>query len=131
MAVRFRWMKLLRLLLFSGMVALALFSPDTRAASPTIDVLQAKGTVNPVLADYVRRGIEQAERDGAIALIVQLDTPGGLDTSMRDIVQDIVAARVPVVVYVSPAGGRAASAGVFITVAAPVAAMAPNTAIGA
>ncbi|MBI2836483.1 MAG: nodulation protein NfeD [Chloroflexi bacterium] len=131
MAVRYRWMKLLRLLLFSGMVALALLSPDAQAASPTIDVLQVKGTVNPVLVEYIRRGISQAEKDGALALIVQLDTPGGLDTSMRDIVKDIVASRVPVVIYVYPQGGRAASAGVFITVAAHVAAMAPNTNIGA
>lgn len=124
-------MKLLRLLLFSGMVAIALFSAELQGATPTIDVLQTKGTVNPVLVEYIRRGIAHAEDTGAIALVLQLDTPGGLDTSMRDIVKDIVAARVPVVVYVSPAGGRAASAGVFITVAAHVAAMSPNTAIGA
>lgn len=102
-----------------------------RAASPSVEVLQAKGIVNPVLADYIERGIRQAEQRNAAALIIQLDTPGGLDTSMRDIVQNIVNSRVPVVVYVSPSGGRAASAGVFITVAAHIAAMAPNTAIGA
>lgn len=84
-----------------------------------------------MLADYIERGIEQAEERNATAVIIQLDTPGGLDTSMRDIVQDIVNSRVPVVVYVSPSGARAASAGVFITIAAHVAAMAPNTAIGA
>lgn len=128
---RYHWMRLLRLIFFSTLLVLAVFSPDTRAASPVIDVLKVKGTVNPLLADYIRRGITQAERDGAIALIIQLDTPGGLDTSMRDIVKDMVAARVPVVVYVSPAGGRAASAGVFLTVAAHVAAMATNTNIGA
>jgi len=89
------------------------------------------GVINPVLADYIERGIEQAEEHNAMACIIQLDTPGGLDTSMRDIIKDIVDAKIPIVVYVSPAGARAASAGVFITVAAHVAAMAPNTAIGA
>ena len=81
--------------------------------------------------DYVERGIQEAEDNGARALIIQLDTPGGLDTAMRDIVKLMVNAYVPVVVYVSPSGSRAASAGVFITMAAHVAAMAPNTAIGA
>jgi membrane-bound serine protease (ClpP class) len=94
-------------------------------------VLPIKGTINPVLVDYIGRSIEQAEDDGALAVIIQLDTPGGLDTAMRDIIKEIVNARVPVVVYVSPAGARAASAGAYITLAAHVAAMAPNTAIGA
>lgn len=102
-----------------------------RAATPTIAVLPAKGVINPVLADYIERGIEQAEEDNAVALIIQLDTPGGLDTSMRDIIKNMVSARIPIVVYVSPSGSRAASAGVFITMAAHVAVMAPNTAIGA
>ncbi len=101
------------------------------AATPRIDVINVKGAINPVLADFIERGIEQAEDDGAVAIIIQMDTPGGLDTAMRDIVQAIVNSRVPVVVYVSPSGARAASAGVFITIAAHVAAMAPNTAIGA
>jgi membrane-bound serine protease (ClpP class) len=103
----------------------------TRAAAPTIFILEVKGIINPVSADYVSRGIEEAEDAGATACIIQMDTPGGLDTAMRDIIQDIVNARIPVVVYVSPSGARAASAGAFITVAAHVAVMAPNTAIGA
>ena len=124
--------KAIRIALLACLLIIASLSLITaRAAAPAIEVLQAKGIVNPIMADYIERGIRQAEENNAIALIIQLDTPGGLDTSMRDIVQDIVAARVPVVVYVSPSGGRAASAGVFITVAAHVAAMAPNTAIGA
>jgi len=104
---------------------------EAQAATPTIAVLQAEGVINPVLSDYIKRGIDRAEEDRAVACIIQLDTPGGLDTSMRDIVKDIVNARVPVVVYVSPSGARAASAGVFITMAGHIAAMAPNTAIGA
>jgi len=94
-------------------------------------VLTVKGTINPVLTDYIGRGIDQAGETGAQAVIIQLDTPGGLDTAMRDIIQSIINARIPVVVYVSPAGARAASAGTYITMAAHVAVMAPNTAIGA
>jgi len=124
-------LKLVRILMLLGIIATCLVSIGAQAATSHIDVLQAKGVVNPVLADYIERGIEDAEESNAIAVIIQLDTPGGLDTSMRDIVKNIVNARVPVVVFVSPSGARAASAGVFITVAAHVAVMAPNTAIGA
>ncbi len=101
------------------------------AQTPHVDVLTIKGAINPVLIDYVERGIEQAEDGGAQALIIQLDTPGGLDTAMRDIIQLMVNSHVPVVIYVAPSGARAASAGAFITIAAHVAVMAPNTAIGA
>ncbi|MCJ7605210.1 MAG: nodulation protein NfeD [Dehalococcoidales bacterium] len=104
---------------------------NVMAQSTTVVVLTIKGVINPVLIDYVERGIEHAEDTGAEALVIRLDTPGGLDSAMRDIIQLIVNARVPVVVYVSPAGARAASAGVFITIAGHVAVMAPNTAMGA
>jgi len=123
--------KIIRLLLLMGLLIAASIAIEVQAAAPSIDVLHVKGTINPVLVDYIERGIDQAEETNATACIIQLDTPGGLDTSMRDIVQEIVSARVPVVVYVSPSGARAASAGVFITMAAHVAVMAPNTAIGA
>jgi len=125
--------KIIRILLLLGLLIAASISIgiEAQAAGSRIDVLHASGTINPVLANYIERGISQAEEDNAIACIIQLDTPGGLDTSMRDIVKEIVSAEVPVVVYVSPSGARAASAGVFITIAAHVAAMAPNTAIGA
>lgn len=98
---------------------------------PAIVVLTAKGAVSPIMASYLSRGIGEAEESGASAVIVQLDTPGGLDSSMRDIVQRINGARVPVVVFVAPSGARAASAGAFITMSAHIAAMAPNTSIGA
>ena len=124
-------LKFIRILLLLGLIITAAMTTEAEAASSRIDVLQAKGVINPVLADYIERGIEHAEEDNTIAIIIQMDTPGGLDTSMRDIVQDIVNARIPVVVYVSPSGARAASAGVFITMASHVAVMAPNTAIGA
>jgi membrane-bound serine protease (ClpP class) len=94
-------------------------------------VLSADGVVNPVMVRYLDRGIDAGERRGAAAVLIELDTPGGLGTSMRDIVQRIQAARVPVIVYVAPEGAQAASAGTFITLAAPVAAMAPGTNIGA
>jgi len=123
--------KTIRILFLLGLLIAAFSSIEAQAANSTVDVLHAKGIINPVLVDYIERGIEHAEETNAVACIIQLDTPGGLDTSMRDIVQDIVNSRVPVVVFVSPAGARAASAGVFITVAAHVAVMAPNTAIGA
>ncbi len=126
--------KIIRIPLLIGLLLVAiatLTAIGVRATSSQIDVLHVKGTINPVLVDYIRHGIDQAEENNAIACIIQLDTPGGLDTAMRDIVKDIVNAEVPVVVYVSPSGSRAASAGVFITMAAHVAVMAPNTAIGA
>lgn len=82
-------------------------------------------------ACFLVTGIARAERDSAQAVVIQLDTPGGLDISMREIVKAILASRVPVIVFVSPQGARAASAGMFITMAAPVAAMAPGTSIGA
>ena len=124
-------LRTIRILFLLGLLTTACLASQARAATSTIDVIHATGVINPVLRDYIERGIDHAEESDAVACIIQLDTPGGLDTSMRDIIQDIVNARVPVVVYVSPSGARAASAGVFLTVAAHVAAMAPNTAIGA
>jgi membrane-bound serine protease (ClpP class) len=124
--------KIRRIILLLSVLLLAIsLATSAQAQTPGIDVITIKGTINPVLVDYVERGIKQAEDDGARALIIRIDTPGGLDSAMRDIVQLIVNSRVPVVVYISPAGARAASAGVFITIAAHVAVMAPNTAIGA
>jgi membrane-bound serine protease (ClpP class) len=90
-----------------------------------------EGVINPVTAEYLHDALAHAEAAGARALIVQLDTPGGLDTSMRVIIKDFTGAKIPVAVYVAPSGGRAASAGVFLTLAAHVAAMAPGTNIGA
>lgn len=96
-----------------------------------VAVLTFKGTVAPVSAQYISRGIDTAVSDGAQALIIEMDTPGGLDSSMRQIIQKMLASPVPVVVYVFPPGARAGSAGVFLTMAAHVAAMAPSTNIGA
>jgi membrane-bound serine protease (ClpP class) len=124
--------KIRRIMLAVIILLLAIsIGSSVQSQSPHIHVLTIKGTINPVLVNYVERGIEEAEDSGAEALIIQMDTPGGLDTAMRDIVQLIVNARIPVVIYVAPSGARAASAGVFITIAGHVAVMAPNTAIGA
>ena len=121
----------IRLIILLGLLIVSAIATQVQAASSSIYVLRIEGTINPVLIDYIERGISQAEENNATALIIQLDTPGGLDTAMRDIIKEIVNARIPVVVYVSPSGSRAASAGVFITMAAHVAVMAPNTSIGA
>lgn len=94
-------------------------------------VITVNGVINPVASEYIGKSIKKASEMNAEALIIELDTPGGLDTSMRSIVKDIIGSSVPVVVYVSPSGARAASAGVFITMAAHVAAMSPGTNIGA
>jgi membrane-bound serine protease (ClpP class) len=114
-----------------GILFVMISNSYVNANSSTVVVLNVKGIINPVTSDYLANGIREAERLKATACVVQLDTPGGLDTAMRDMVQSIVNSKVPVIVFVSPSGARAASAGVFITMASHIAAMAPNTAIGA
>ncbi len=96
-----------------------------------LNLVQVQDTINPGVEDFLRYAIERSEEQGAECLIIHLDTPGGLMTSTRGIVQAILNSEVPVVVYVSPSGAQAASAGVFVTVAADIAAMAPGTNIGA
>jgi membrane-bound serine protease (ClpP class) len=88
------------------------------------------GVINPITDNYISNAVDKAVADGSNALIIQMDTPGGLDTSMRDIIKKMLGARVPVVVFVSPSGARAASAGMYITEAADIAVMAPGTNIG-
>jgi membrane-bound serine protease (ClpP class) len=118
----------LTILLLAG---LCLWGQSLEAAPRRVLVLPAVGSINPGLADFIIDGIRTAEKEQAEALVIELDTPGGLDSSMRQINQAIINAKVPVIVYVSPKGARAASAGLLITMAAPVAAMAPGTNIGA
>jgi membrane-bound serine protease (ClpP class) len=101
------------------------------AGPTTVEVLDVNGTIVPVIADYIDRGISRAEEDGATACIIELDTPGGLLDSTDKIVKKIMNADVPIVVYVSPKGAWAASAGTFITLSANIAAMTPGTTIGA
>jgi membrane-bound serine protease (ClpP class) len=98
---------------------------------PPMQVLSVADVINPVSAEYITESLKAAIQQGAQALIIQLDTPGGLDKSMRLIIKEMLNSPIPVIVYVAPSGSRAASAGTFITLAAHVAAMAPGTNIGA
>lgn len=117
---------LLLLLLFAG-YGVALAAP----ATPLVYRVRVEGVISPASAMYISRGIRQAHEAGAAALVVELDTPGGLLKSTDDITKAILGSPVPVVVYVAPPGARAASAGVFLVYAAHVAAMAPTTNLGA
>jgi len=100
-------------------------------STPTVVLLSVDGTVNPALADYIVKGIQQAEEKKAACVIIRMDTPGGVVTTTKTIIKAMVNAKVPVVVYVAPSGSSASSAGALITVAADLAAMAPGTNIGA
>jgi len=104
---------------------------DVRAAAGEVRVLTIDGVINPISARYVLRGIEAAAEDGDAAVLIELDTPGGLLDATQDITGAMLNARLPVIVYVTPVGTHAASAGTFITMAAHIAAMAPSTRIGA
>jgi membrane-bound serine protease (ClpP class) len=119
---------MVKLLLTTLMVWLTCASGVAAAELP---VLRIKGAINPVVADFVDAEVNRANADGVPAILIEMDTPGGLDTAMRRIIQTMLASRAPVIVYVSPAGARAASAGALITLAADFAAMAPGTNIGA
>jgi membrane-bound serine protease (ClpP class) len=126
--------------LLSVCVALVAFAAlATRAAAPpapssspaTVVQLHIDSEIEPVLAEYIVNGIDQANRDGASLVLITISTPGGLDTSMREIIQSILQSKVPVVTYVYPTGSRAASAGFFILLSADIAAMSPGTDTGA
>lgn len=106
-------------------------SASLGATGQVIYVGTYEGVINPVAAEYINHILTEAQTAGAAAVVIRLDTPGGLDTSMRLIIKDITSSPVPVIVYVAPSGARAASAGVFILYAAHIAAMAPGTNVGA
>jgi len=109
----------------------ALGAAGAAAAAGHINQITVDGSINPASADYIMHAIEKSEADGAAALLIELDTPGGLVASTQDIIQSMLNAGVPTIVYVTPRGAWAASAGTMITIAANVAAMAPGSSIGA
>ncbi len=112
-------------------LSLSLGTPSHSQEKAPIYVIEVDGIINPATSKFIIESIDKAAEKGAQCLIIQLDTPGGLMESMRIIVKKILTSNLPIIVYVSPSGGRAASAGVFITMAAHIAAMAPGTHIGA
>ena len=126
-------MKTLKVILFLALMAagLSVLAQSKDAPAPHVDLIAIDGSINPAVDDFIRESIARAKANGARALIIQMDTPGGLLSSTRTIVKEMLGAPVPVMVYIAPSGAGAGSAGVFITLAAHIAAMAPGTNIGA
>ncbi len=126
-------MKTLRISFFLALLAAAVsvLAQTKDVSGPHVDLITIDGSINPAVDDFIRESISRAKAGGARALIIQLDTPGGLLSSTRTIVKELLGTPVPVMVYVAPSGAGAGSAGVFITMAANIAAMAPGTNIGA
>ncbi len=115
---------------FLGLVLFSLSWPPA-AQEKHVAVIKVNDVITPAIAEFISKSIEQASKDRAQCLIIKMDTPGGRDLSMRDIIKDMMNADIPIVVYVAPSGARAASAGAIITLASDIAAMAPGTNIGA
>jgi membrane-bound serine protease (ClpP class) len=123
-------MRVRRLLLSFGLLLTVLFGAAAPAAAREVWVVALDDAISPATADYFIHSLHEAEAAGAAAMIVELDTPGGLDQAMRDMIKELLAATIPVIVYVAPNGSRAASAGTYLLYASHVAAMAPATNVG-
>src|SRR5205823_6468956 len=128
------WLSLLfpcAIVFVAVLLSLSLTTRSAEAASSHVDVMVLNSDISPASLRFLTRAIDTAEHDGASALVVEIDTPGGDIDSMKAMTQAELASTVPLITYVSPTGGRAASAGAFVTLAAHIAAMAPTTRIGA
>ncbi|MCW8809000.1 MAG: nodulation protein NfeD, partial [Rhodanobacter sp.] len=132
-----RWQGLARIvalgLLWAGVtgIAAAPAVADSAAPAGTVAQIALDGPIGPAAAEYFDDASQRAVKDGAVAIVLRLDTPGGLSESMRQIITSMLACKVPVLVYVAPGGARAASAGTYILYAGQIAAMAPATHVGA
>lgn len=116
--------------LLAYLLLLIALLPTSRADATNVHLIELKGAIGPASADYVIRSIDQANLDGAALVVIRIDTPGGLDLAMRDLIRAILASPVPVATWVAPSGARAASAGTYILYASHIAAMAPATNVG-
>lgn len=121
----------LLLLVLAGLGLVAAGAAEKSAAERTAALFEVKGPIGPATSDYLVRGFAKAREQGATVIVLRLDTPGGLDTSMREIIREILASPIPVLSYVAPSGARAASAGTYMLYASHIAAMAPGTNLGA
>ena len=114
-----------------GIALLAILVAGSPSAEAVVFTLEVDDVIHPVIAEYIDGGLRQAEEEGAAAVIIQMNTPGGFDSSMREIIEKILRSETPVLVFVGPSGARAASAGFFILLSGDLAVMAPGTNTGA